>query len=140
MIECGILMLFGFLVLYIFFSSNKPHISQEDYSNPVLINLREKFRKLDPSYANIPMVLSHNGAYTEGKSYIAMCIRDPKSGEMYDENVVMYVALHELAHYLSKSYGHGPEFIMNFSRLLERARRMGLYRDIIPPDDNFCGA
>lgn len=118
-------------------ATSKPTI--EDYSHPVLRRIRENFARIDPRYGNVPLKLSHRGAYTEEKEYIAMCVRDPDTGKDYEFNEIMYVSLHELAHYISKGYGHGREFISNFNYLLGRARTLGIYRDITPPE-TYCGA
>jgi predicted metal-dependent hydrolase len=51
----------------------------------------------------------------------------------------MYVALHELAHVISKSHGHNNEFKKNFAILLRDASRKKIYdpRKNIPT--TYCG-
>ena len=43
---------------------------------------------------------------------------------------MMFVALHELAHIMTKSIGHTEEFWNNFRYLLKKAIKLGLYNDV----------
>jgi hypothetical protein len=122
--------------LYVFFSSSRTP-TKEELSHPVLSRIRENFARIDPRFANIPVVLSTHGAYTEDKRYIAMCVKDPRTGRDYDFNEIMYVSLHELAHYTSRTYGHNAEFMKNFRQLLSRAQSLGIYYPLEPPE-TFC--
>src|SRR5688572_8735216 len=69
-------------------------------SDPMLDLIRSNFAKLDPRFANLP-IREGNGSYTLNRSYITLCLRDPRTGQYYHPQVVMYVALHELAHTLA---------------------------------------
>lgn len=109
-----------------------------DTKDPKLEMVREKFAILDPKYANIPL-RAGNSSFTENKEIITMCLRDPKTNEYYDDNSIMYVALHELSHMLSKSTGHGDEFKIKFSNLLRQAARLGIYNPNIPMPESYCG-
>lgn len=62
---------------------------------------------------------------------IVFCLRsrDDKQ-KLVNENVMMFVALHELAHVMSKSVGHTEEFWDNFRYLLKKAIKIGVYKDI----------
>jgi hypothetical protein len=57
-----------------------------------------------------------------------------------DRNAMIYVLIHELAHVMSFSVGHTPEFQRNMQTLLRSARRQGLYTS--PSDKRvlFCGS
>ena len=46
------------------------------------------------------------------------------------ENIMMFVALHELAHIMTKSVGHTDEFWDNFRYLLKKAIKLGVYKDV----------
>ena len=47
--------------------------------------------------------------HTMNKGPIYICIRN-KDGSFNDENDIYFVVLHELAHVMSDSFGHGEEF------------------------------
>ena len=73
---------------------------------------------------------------------IVFCLRDKKEGELLvKENIMTFVAIHELAHLMTKSVGHEPEFWANFKLLLQVAIANGLYKNIdfnnTPKD--YCG-
>jgi len=107
-------------------------------SDPLLEQIRFNFSLLNPDYQKVPLKIG-NSSYTENKEVIYLCLRHPKSGEEYNLNIMMYVALHELAHYISKSYGHNEEWKKNFQKLLDDATKLGIYdpNEIIPVD--YCG-
>lgn len=106
--------------------------------HPVLNRIRENFRKLNPEYANIPLY-EGNSSYTENKSTITMCLKNPENGKYYDMNTLMYVALHELGHMVSKTHGHNEEFKRNFNTLLRQAENLGIYDPQKPIPPTYCG-
>ena len=58
---------------------------------------------------------------------IVFCIRDEDDEEtLVQENIMMFVSIHELAHLMTKSVGHGPDFWTNFKILLKIAIDNGL--------------
>ena len=62
---------------------------------------------------------------------IVFCLRSrDEQQKLVDENVMMFVALHELAHIMTKSVGHTDEFWDNFRYLLKKAIKLGLYKDV----------
>lgn len=137
----------GIFILIVFFGmwwvSNNNHRSYYRHDNPVINNVRENFAKINQEYAQIP-IREGDSSYTEGKKFITLCLKNPETGEYYDMNTIMYVALHELAHLISESYGspgneHNQEFRSNFSLLLERAERLGFYNPRIPMPRTYCG-
>jgi hypothetical protein len=73
---------------------------------------------------------------------IVFCLRDKKEGEaLVKENIMTFVAIHELAHLMTKSVGHEPEFWNNFKLLLRVAIDNNLYKNIdfnTTPKD-YCG-
>jgi len=73
---------------------------------------------------------------------IVFCLRDKKDGEeLVKENIMTFVAIHELGHLMTKSIGHEPEFWNSFKLLLKIAIDKGLYKNIdfnSTPKD-YCG-
>ena len=62
---------------------------------------------------------------------IVFCLRSrDEKQKLVNENVMMFVALHELAHIMTKSVGHTEEFWNNFKYLLKKAIKIGVYKDI----------
>jgi hypothetical protein len=79
-------------------------------------------------------------SYSVGKGEkIVLCIRTDDRLERM--NTIMYVAIHELAHVMTREYGHTPGFWSNFERLLDEAVAAGLYRkeDYASKPQPYCG-
>jgi len=82
-------------------------------------------------------------AYSENKGEkIAFCLNKTKNtATLIDINTLTFVAIHEMAHIMSKSIGHKQEFWEHFKFLLENAVEAGIY---IPVDykkkkQSYCG-
>ena len=52
------------------------------------------------------------------------------TNELVELNTMMFVALHELAHTMSKSIGHTKEFWDNFRILLRNAIKLNIYKRV----------
>jgi len=105
--------------------------------HPLLDQVRANFAKIDPKYGDIPL-RSGSSAFTENKEVITLCLNEPGTGKEYDMNTLMYVALHELAHVISTSVGHGTEFKENFSKLLKKGADLGFYNPRKPIPVSYC--
>lgn len=112
--------------------------SYYSHDHPILNQVRDNFAKLNPEYAKIPL-REGNSAFTENKAVITLCIKNPETDGYYDMNTVMYVALHELGHIVSKTHGHNDEFKKNFATLLRQAARKGIYDPRKPIPTTYCG-
>jgi hypothetical protein len=72
-------------------------------------------------------------AYSENKGEkLAFCLnRDKKdNNHLIDINTLTFVAIHELAHVMTKSIGHKSEFWDNFKFLLEEAKAAGIHQPV----------
>jgi hypothetical protein len=85
----------------------------------------------------------HTSSTVNKGESIHICLRqrDGPDERLVDENVIMFVALHEMAHIATRSIGHGPDFWNNFGWLLKEAEGMGLYRytDFSAHPVSYCG-
>ena len=95
-------------------------------SDPRVIRLVEGF---NPKKISETLPTSELTAYSENKGEkIAFCLNKQKDGtQLIDLNTLTFVAIHELAHIMTKSVGHTPEFWSNFKRLLKEAVEQNLY-------------
>lgn len=73
---------------------------------------------------------------------ISFCIRNKNNyNDFYNFNILMFVAIHELAHVASDSVGHNKEFYDNFKWLLEEANKVNIYKreNFNEKPYNYCG-
>jgi len=125
----------GLVVLTAFTLSRKSYYSDK---HPLLEQIRSNFTMLSSDYSDIPL-REGGSAYTENKSVITLCLKNPETGKFYSMNTLMYVALHELGHIISKTHGHNEEFRKNFATLLRRATKIGIYDPRVPIPQTYCG-
>jgi hypothetical protein len=96
-----------------------------------------------------PDNISESGASNKYTSYsvnkgekIIFCLRQKNEEQSFvDENTITFVAIHELAHIMTLSIGHEPEFWNNFKILLREAVDLGLYKkeDYSKNPKPYCG-
>jgi len=85
---------------------------------------------------------SHSGytSYSVNKQRVVLCLRQTDD-TFAAPNVVMYVALHELAHLSTDTIGHGADFWTNFKFILKEAIEIGIYQkqDFASDPQQYCG-
>ena len=117
------------------------HIMKEKYPNDEsVVRLNKRFNSEN---------ISESGKGSQYTSYsvnkgekIVFCIRQKDDKEsLVDENTITFVSIHELAHIMTKSVGHTPEFWENFRRLLKEAITEKLYNkeDYTNNPKDYCG-
>ena len=73
---------------------------------------------------------------------IVFCLRSRDGLDSFvDENVLMYVATHELAHLMTKDVGHTDNFWSNFKFILQEAIDIKVYTkvDFSSSPTDYCG-
>ena len=74
---------------------------------------------------------------------IHMCLRQREgtNEKLVDENIMVFVALHELGHVITPTLGHGPDFWTNFAWLITQAEAIGIYnyQDFKAHPVSYCG-
>lgn len=91
------------------------------------IALRIHNRFKDSNIGETPQGEKSGAAFTINKGDIYICCIT--KGKLNDENDTYFVCLHELAHVMSNSYGHGEEFKTNFNFIVKLAVKLGLWKD-----------
>ena len=111
----------------------------ETYEDPKTKDIQQKLIRVDIRAAKIS-IKGSNQSFTEDKTRTYLCLRD-ENGQYYDDNMLMYVALHELAHAISESVDPNhetDEFKNNFKMLLTKAADVGVYDPKKPLNYNYC--
>jgi predicted metal-dependent hydrolase len=59
---------------------------------------------------------------------LSICLKSRKTGDLHNINLLMYVVIHEMAHFACPEIGHGPLFQKIFKKFLEEAINIGIYK------------
>ncbi len=75
------------------------------------------------------------------KIHLCLRQREGTNESLVEENIMVFVALHEMAHVLTSTVGHGPDFWNNFAWLLKQAEAAGIYtyQDFKARPVSYCG-
>lgn len=103
--------------------------------DPTIVHLKTKLMPHFPELAKVTIVKS-DSSYTFNKKKIYLCTEH--NGQVYDDNMLTYVILHELAHVLNNEFGHGKEFKRKFDELLDRAESYKLWDRSKTRVSNYC--
>ena len=100
---------------------------------PLQENVKQLVTNFNPKKIMEILPTSDYTAYSENKGEkIAFCLNKTKRGNdnLIDEHTLMFVAIHELSHVMTKSIGHKKEFWDNFKFLLENAKEAGIHEPV----------
>jgi len=101
--------------------------------------LKERFNS-DYITENIPG--SDFVAYSVNKGdELSLCVREKDTEKFMDDNIIIFVAIHELAHIMTPEQQHTPLFWDNMKYLLEQGSSMGIYTpvDYSKNPEMYCG-
>ena len=94
---------------------------------------RRLVSKFNPDVLEENDITADSTSYSENKGEkIVVCLRD-KTAPPYpliEENTIMFVLIHELAHLMTESVGHTPEFWTNMRLLLQDCIKIGVYTPV----------
>ena len=77
-------------------------------------------------------------SYTVNKHDMHLCLEDD-NGSYYDDNLLIYVTLHELAHIFCDEIGHTKNFYKIFDKLTDIAEKVKIYDSSIALPKEYCG-
>jgi hypothetical protein len=115
---------------------------KETYADPKILEIRNNLMKIDPSVTSKLNIQASNQSFTEDKRDMYLCLKDKKTGQYYPDNMLNYVAIHELAHAKSKAVDtahSGTEFRENFENYLQIAQKLGIFDPKKGLVDEYCG-
>ena len=136
-------------IFYIDYKNKQEYFLQSD---PILNNILEKFKEFynkdrdwkEPltKLNEIDMMkdISYyrgDKSYTINKEKVYICLKDD-NGNYYDENMLIYVIAHEMAHCICDEIGHTDKFHYIFEELLKLLTQEGYYNPSIPVIRNYC--
>lgn len=114
--------------------SNLDSLIDHYKSDPALMGdprVKVMVERFNPSNMIENDLSSDSTSYSENKGEkIVVCLRDKSTKKLVDENTIMFVILHEMAHLMSTTVGHTPEFWTNFRRILQDGIQVGIYKQV----------
>ena len=115
------------------------YVEENNQSDPGVQRLVRKYKPQNIS-ESVPNTNYTSYSVNKGEK-IVFCIRDKKTHELVDINTMMFVAIHELAHVMTKSIGHTEEFWNNMKYLLKKAIKINVYKKVDYRDNPkpYCG-
>jgi hypothetical protein len=119
---------------------------KQTLENNMKMKLKEDIERLVSNFnSNAFSETTPDSKYTsysvnKGQS-IVMCVRSKQDDKLVKENIMTFVAIHELGHLMTKTIGHDPEFWNNMRLLLKIAIDNGLYKnvDFNKKPEPYCG-
>uniref|UniRef100_A0A6C0AW66 Uncharacterized protein n=1 Tax=viral metagenome TaxID=1070528 RepID=A0A6C0AW66_9ZZZZ len=106
-------------------------------------DVKRLVKNFNPSKISETLPTSELTAYSENKGEkIAFCLNTTKEGnKLIDIGTLTFVAIHELAHCMTESIGHKPEFWQNMKFLLVNAKQAGIYNPVDYKNNpkEYCG-
>ena len=70
---------------------------------------------------NTPLISVNKG------EQLALCLRNIDDDSFIELNLILFVAIHEIAHVMTDEVGHTPKFWANMKYLLEQGEKIGVY-------------
>ena len=121
----------------------KKLVAQMHKLYPERENVQRLVKNFNPKKVSEILPTSSYTAYSENKGEkLAFCVTTTKKGnKLIDENTLTFVAIHEIAHTMTKSIGHKEEFWRNFKFLLQEAVKIGIYQpeNYKKQNKHYCG-
>lgn len=122
----------------------KKLVSFVNKEDPKDERVKRLVRKFNANKIVETLPTSEYTAYSENKGRkIAFCLNKEKedNNHLIEENTLMFVAIHEMAHIMTVSIGHTTEFWENFKYLLKYAVDCKVYDPIDYSKENtdYCG-
>lgn len=98
----------------------------------------------DPSRFEEATPAAEHTSYSVNKGEkVHLCLRQREGGNegLVNENVMVFVSLHEMSHVVTPTLGHGPDFWNNFAWILKQAESIEIYKyqDFKAHPVSYCG-
>ena len=123
-------------------ANNNMGVSTEEEFNSTIKRLLHNYNPKSCVFSeNTPN--SRYTAYSVNKGQeLVFCLRLKKEGDkLVPKNTILFVAIHEITHIMTKSIGHEPEFWNNFAFMLKIAIDNKIYKsvDFNNNPKQYCG-
>lgn len=118
------------------------HLQQDYDERPFVKQIVRNFDANPERFAESTPDAAYTSYSVNKGEKIFMCLRQRDENEdLVDENILIFVALHEMSHIGTASIGHTKEFWNHFAWLLERAEAIKIYeyQNFAAHPVEYCG-
>jgi len=106
-------------------------LSQSYPNKPQVQRLVQNFRADPDRFLESTPDAEHTSYSVNKGESVHFCLRQRDGTEnLVNQDVMMFVALHEMSHMITKTIGHDPEFWNNFGWLIKEAEQRNLYKPV----------
>ncbi len=127
-----------FIIVMLLLNYFKPQVNELWYDNTVN-NIKLKVSNAMPhlkQYIDGISIEAGEKSYTLNKNQIKICATD-ENGEYYDEDLLIHVLLHEIAHVLCDEVGHTAKWAKIDDDLQTLAKNIGLISKKFNPYEHY---
>jgi hypothetical protein len=119
------------------------HLETKYQDKPQIQRLVRNFRANPERLLEATPDADHTSYSVNKGERVHLCLRQREGSneQLVNDNVMMFVAIHEMAHMITATIGHGPDFWNNFGFLLKEAEQQGIYKhqDFKSHPVSYCG-
>jgi hypothetical protein len=119
------------------------HLESSYPDKPQVKRLIQRFKASPERLLESTPDAEHTSYSVNKGEKVHLCLRQRQGADesLVNENVMVFVALHEMGHVVTDSIGHEPEFWNNFGWLLKEAEKTGTYQytDFKAHPVRYCG-
>jgi hypothetical protein len=121
----------------------KLHVESSYPDKPQVKQLTRNFEANPNRFYEATPEAEHTSYSVNKGEAVHFCLRQREGGDetLVEEDVITFVAIHEMGHMITHSIGHGPDFWNNFAWLLKEAEKVQIYthRDFRAHPVSYCG-
>ena len=118
------------------------NLKQTDPEKPFVVQMVRNFDADPTRFSESTPDASYTSYSVNKGEKVYMCLRQRNAREeLVGENIITFVAIHELAHIGTTEVGHTPQFWNNFGWLLKKAEEIEIYTytDFAAHPVEYCG-
>jgi hypothetical protein len=121
----------------------KLHLESTSPDKPQVKQLTRNFEANPNRFKEATPDAEHTSYSVNKGEEVHFCLRQREDGDesLVNEDIITFVAIHEMGHMITKTIGHGADFWNNFAWLLQEAEKIGVYthRDFRAHPVSYCG-
>lgn len=119
------------------------HLESSYPDKPQVKRILQRFKATPERLLEATPDAEHSSYSVNKGEQVHLCLRQRQGADesLVNENVMIFVALHEMGHVVTDSVGHEPEFWNNFGWLLKEAEKTNTYQyvDFKAHPVRYCG-